>query len=212
VPTRCSPSRRIEVRAVVQAPQDGEARQSGVSGLHIKHAIEQTPRLLFISAMSTPASPEPGHNHDVSIEKVTQRANDIEGKLRKRHSNDRGIELGDGARGAAGMSHVMDNQLTILKRDARGRVRSTAEARAAAVAEYRRSGLSASAFAKMAGISKNTFWNWLQCHGLTQKRGPTLSKSRSPPADALCAGDGASGTCPGFARAPAWWCDRRGGR
>ena len=63
------------------------------------------------------------------------------------------------------MSHVMDNRLTILKRDARGRVRSTAEARAEAVAEYRRSGLSASAFAKMAGISKNTFWNWLQCQG-----------------------------------------------
>lgn len=79
------------------------------------------------------------------------------------------------------MSHVMDSQLTILKRDARGRVRSTAEARAEAVAEYRRSGLSASAFAKMAGISKNTFWNWLQCHGLTQKRGPSLSKSRSHP-------------------------------
>jgi transposase-like protein len=69
----------------------------------------------------------------------------------------------------------MDNQLTILKRDARGRVRSTAEARAEAVAEFRRSGLSASAFAKMAGISKNTFWNWLQCHGLTQKRGPGKS-------------------------------------
>ncbi len=77
------------------------------------------------------------------------------------------------------MSHVMDNQLTILKRDARGRVRSTAEARAEAVAEYRRSGLSASAFAKMAGISKNTFWNWLQCHGLTQKRGSMPSKPGS---------------------------------
>lgn len=79
------------------------------------------------------------------------------------------------------MSDVMDNQITILKRDARGRVRSTAEARAEAVAEYRRSGLSASAFAKMAGISKNTFWNWLQCHGLTQKRGPSLAKSSSHP-------------------------------
>ena len=77
------------------------------------------------------------------------------------------------------MSHVMDNQLTILKRDARGRVRSTAEARAVAVAEYRRSGLSASAFAKMAGISKNTFWNWLHSHGLTQKRGSSPSKSGS---------------------------------
>lgn len=77
------------------------------------------------------------------------------------------------------MSDVMDNQITILKRDARGRVRSTAEARAEAVAEYRRSGLSASAFAKMAGISKNTFWNWLQCQGLTQKRGSMPSKSGS---------------------------------
>ncbi|MBK8037100.1 MAG: transposase [Verrucomicrobiaceae bacterium] len=71
----------------------------------------------------------------------------------------------------------MDSQLTILKRDARGRVRSTAEARTEAVAEYRRSGLSASAFAKMAGISKNTFRNWLQCHGLMQKRGPSLPAS-----------------------------------
>ena len=77
------------------------------------------------------------------------------------------------------MSHVMDNQLTILKRDARGRVRSTAEARAVAVAEYRRSGLSASAFSQMAGISKNTFWNWLHSHGLTQKRGSSPSKSGS---------------------------------
>jgi transposase-like protein len=77
------------------------------------------------------------------------------------------------------MSHVMDRQLTILKRDARGRVRSTAEARAEAVAEYRRGGLSASAFAKMAGISKNTFWNWLHSQGLTQKRGPAPTKSNS---------------------------------
>lgn len=53
----------------------------------------------------------------------------------------------------------MDNPLTILKRDAGGRVGSSAEARAEAVVEYRRSGLSASAFAKMAGISSNTFWN-----------------------------------------------------
>ena len=77
------------------------------------------------------------------------------------------------------MSDVMDNQITILKRDARGRVRSTAEARGEAVAEYRRSGLSASAFAKMAGIAPNTFWNWLHGCGLTQKRGS--SKAASPP-------------------------------
>ena len=47
----------------------------------IKRSIEQTPRLLFISAMSTPATPETGHNHDVSIAKVNQRAKDIEDKL-----------------------------------------------------------------------------------------------------------------------------------
>ncbi len=51
------------------------------------------------------------------------------------------------------MSHVMDNQLTILKRDAHGRVRSTAEARAEAVAEFRRSGLSASAFAHLRHVA-----------------------------------------------------------
>jgi hypothetical protein len=31
----------------------------------------------------------------------------------------------------------------------------------------------------MAGISKNTFWNWLHSHGLTQKRGSSPSKSGS---------------------------------
>jgi len=61
----------------------------------------------------------------------------------------------------------MDNQLAILKRDDLGRVQSTAESRAAAVAEYQRSGLSATAFAKMAGIAPNTFWNWLHAQGLT---------------------------------------------
>lgn len=79
------------------------------------------------------------------------------------------------------MSHVMDkNQLTILKRDGRGRVRSTPQMRDEAVAEYQRSGLSACAFAKMAGISKNTFWNWLQNQGLTQKRGTVKAKSHAP--------------------------------
>lgn len=56
------------------------------------------------------------------------------------------------------MSHMMDNQFTILKRDARGRVRSSAEARAEAATEHRRSGLSATAFAKMAGISPRTLF------------------------------------------------------
>lgn len=79
----------------------------------------------------------------------------------------------------AGMSHVMDKQLTILKRDGRGRVRSTPQMRREAVAEYQRSGLSASAFAKMAGISKNTFWNWLNACGLTQKRTASTRRAAS---------------------------------
>lgn len=74
----------------------------------------------------------------------------------------------------------MDDQLTILKRDARGRVQSTAESRAAAVAEYQRSGLSATAFAKMAGIAPNTFWNWLHAQGLTQKRPRALAGASKP--------------------------------
>jgi transposase-like protein len=80
----------------------------------------------------------------------------------------------------AGMSHVMDNQFTILKRDGRGRVRSTPQMRQEAVAEYQRSGLSATAFAKMAGIAPNTFWNWLHDLGLTQKR----PRQQPPPAKA----------------------------
>ena len=78
------------------------------------------------------------------------------------------------------MSHVMDNQLAILKRDDLGRVPSTAESRAAAVAEYQRSGLSATAFAKMAGIAPNTFWNWLHAQGLTQKRPRALAGASKP--------------------------------
>lgn len=79
----------------------------------------------------------------------------------------------------------MDNQLTILRRDTRGRVHSTQEARAAAVAEFQRSGLSATAFAKMAGIAPNTFWNWLHALGLTHRRSSTsatTTTSRTPAA------------------------------
>ncbi len=55
------------------------------------------------------------------------------------------------------MSHVMDNQFTIFNRDPRGCVRSKAEARAEAVAEFLRSRVSATASTKIAGISQNTF-------------------------------------------------------
>lgn len=75
----------------------------------------------------------------------------------------------------------MQNQsLTLLKRGERGRVRSTPEMRQAAVSEYQRSGLSATAFAKMAGITPNTFWNWLHVQGLTQKRPRALGGASKP--------------------------------
>lgn len=78
------------------------------------------------------------------------------------------------------MSHVMDNQLTIIKRDDLGRVQRTTESRVAAIAESQRSGLFATAFAKMAGIAPYTFWNWLHAQGLTQKRGSSKAASPSP--------------------------------
>ncbi len=49
------------------------------------------------------------------------------------------------------MSHVMDNQLTILKRDARGRVRSTAEARGGLLPSFGAAGK------KMPGIMETRF-------------------------------------------------------
>ena len=45
----------------------------------------------------------------------------------------------------------------LLKTDARGRVRATPERRAAILAEFDRSGLSAAQFARLAGIKHSTF-------------------------------------------------------
>lgn len=39
------------------------------------------------------------------------------------------------------------------------------------VAEFGRSGLSARRFAQLCGVHYNTFWNWLQEHGMTARRG-----------------------------------------
>lgn len=39
------------------------------------------------------------------------------------------------------------------------------------VAEFGRSGLSARRFAQLCGVHYNTFWNWLQEHGLTARHG-----------------------------------------
>jgi transposase-like protein len=52
----------------------------------------------------------------------------------------------------------------LLKADARGRVRATPERRAAILAEFDRSGVSAAQFAKLAGIKYSTFAQWVQRH------------------------------------------------
>jgi transposase-like protein len=50
----------------------------------------------------------------------------------------------------------------VLKRDARGRVRTTAAQRVALLAEYERSGLSGPTFARVTGINYQTFAWWRQ--------------------------------------------------
>lgn len=50
----------------------------------------------------------------------------------------------------------------ILKSDTRGRVRTLPERRAALVAEFERSGLSAAKFAALAGVRYSTFATWVQ--------------------------------------------------
>ena len=56
----------------------------------------------------------------------------------------------------------------IIKRDSRGRLRTTPERREALLAEFDRSGMSGQKFAKWAGIKYTTFANWLQ---LRRKQG-----------------------------------------
>jgi transposase-like protein len=52
----------------------------------------------------------------------------------------------------------------LLKTDAHGRVRATPERRAAILAEFERSGVSAAQFARLAGIKYSTFAQWVQRH------------------------------------------------
>jgi hypothetical protein len=72
-----------------------------------------------------------------------------------------GMSLDWDGRGESGMSDVMDTQLTISKRDARGLVRSTPEARAEAVTDYRRSGLSS-----LSVIPSTVDWSSLVRYGV----------------------------------------------
>lgn len=56
----------------------------------------------------------------------------------------------------------MHGSSLILKQDAMGRVRSTAERRLAVVAEFRRSGLSGYRFARLAGMKYPTLMAWVK--------------------------------------------------
>lgn len=56
----------------------------------------------------------------------------------------------------------MHESSLILKQDAMGRVRSTAERRSAVVEEFRRSGLSGYRFARLAGMKYPTLMAWVK--------------------------------------------------
>ena len=55
-----------------------------------------------------------------------------------------------------------DGPKTILKRDALGRVTLPREQREALIAEFERSGLRGTQFARMVGINYGTFASWMQ--------------------------------------------------
>lgn len=55
----------------------------------------------------------------------------------------------------------MQERAIILKRDARGRVRTPVEQRAAVVAEFERSGLPGTQFARLAGMKYPTLMGWV---------------------------------------------------
>jgi transposase-like protein len=65
---------------------------------------------------------------------------------------------------ASALAPVASPAPALLKTDARGRVRATPERRAAILAEFERSGVSAAQFARLAGINYSTFAQWVQKH------------------------------------------------
>ena len=67
----------------------------------------------------------------------------------------------------------------LLRQDTRGRVRTSRERRAALLAEFDRSGVSAARFARMAGINYQTFAGWR--HGrrrAVRESGPPARRKR----------------------------------
>ncbi len=61
----------------------------------------------------------------------------------------------------------MDKEEIILKTDSLGRVRTPVARKEALLAEYERSGLPASKFARMAGVNYQTFATWVQLPSMT---------------------------------------------
>ncbi|NJO56474.1 MAG: hypothetical protein HC834_09265 [Rhodospirillales bacterium] len=89
---------------------------------------------------------------------------------------------------------------TLLKTDCLGRVRSTPERRAAILAEFDQSGVSAAQFAKLAGINYSTFAQWVQRH--RRKRASTRRVVRRPSPRALRLVEAVVSPAPPVRR---WW-------
>ena len=68
----------------------------------------------------------------------------------------------------------------VLKRDARGRVRTTSEQREAILGEFERSGLSGPQFALVAGINYQTFATWRQQQRKNGKRPRSQLQAKLP--------------------------------
>lgn len=80
---------------------------------------------------------------------------------------------------ASALSLATSSAPSLLKTDCLGRVRSTRERRAAVLAEFERSGVSAAQFAKLAGINYSTFAQWVQKHRRKQVS-PSRVARRAP--------------------------------
>jgi len=67
---------------------------------------------------------------------------------------------------------------TLLRTDARGRVRTPVERREALLDEFERSGLSAAKFAELMGVKYQTFASWRQRRLRQQKAGVAVEPDR----------------------------------
>ncbi len=70
----------------------------------------------------------------------------------------------------------MDTTTLVLKTDSRGRVRTPPERRAALLAEFERSGLSAARFAALVGVRYQTFATWVQQHRRSASAAPAAAR------------------------------------